>query len=169
MSVQDVFAAPKSSVRDVSGGSGVITDSIVAAMRKTRPWVLFLAILGFIGAALTGFGGIAVLFSAIMLGRMDGMDTGDMAPFGSGMMLGMGVLYIVSAVIYFMASWYLLKYAGAIKRLLASLSVAELETALNQQASFWKLMGILALLTIVLLLVMLVAGGSALFMGASGM
>ena len=44
MSVQDVFAAPKSSVRDVSGGSGVITDSIVAAMRKTRPWVLFLAI-----------------------------------------------------------------------------------------------------------------------------
>ena len=169
MSVQDVYATPKAAVRDMAGGNGTITDSILAALRKTRPWVLFLAIVGFFGAVLTGLGGISVLFSVLMLGSMKGMSPAEMVFFDSGMIMGMGALYIVSAVIYFMASWYLLKYAGAIKRLLVSLDVTDLEVALNQQASFWKLMGILALLTIILVIVLVVVGGSALFMGASGM
>jgi hypothetical protein len=48
--------------------------------------------------------------------------------------------------------------------------VADLEAALTQQASFWKLIGILALISIVLMVVMLLAGlGGALFMGASAL
>lgn len=31
MSVQDAFATPRSTVRDVAGGSGVMTDAIVNA------------------------------------------------------------------------------------------------------------------------------------------
>lgn len=169
MSVQDAFAAPRSAVRDMSGGAGAITDTVINALKKTRPWVLFLAILGFFGAALTLLVGIAVVISSMMIGNLDGMDA-EIAPFGSGMMIGVGVLYAAMAVIYFMSALYLLRYAGAIKRLSSSLSVADLEAALEQQASFWKLIGILVLISIVLMVVMLLAGlGGALFMGAAGL
>jgi uncharacterized membrane protein len=169
MSVQDAFAAPRSAVRDVNGGAGVMTDTIINALKKTRPWVLFLAILGFVGAALTLLVGISVIISSVMLGKVEGIDA-EIAPFGSGMMIGLGVVYAAMALIYFFSSLYLLRYAGAIKRLSSSLSVADLEAALTQQASFWKLIGILALISIVLMVVMLLAGlGGALFMGASAL
>ena len=88
---------------------------------------------------------------------------------GAGIMIGLGVLYLVSAAIYFMASLYLLRYAGAIKRAVSSLSVADLEAALEQQASFWKLVGIMALIFIVLMVILLVVGvGGAMFMGGAG-
>lgn len=169
MSTQDVFAAPKSTVRDVSGGNGVMTDAIVGALSKTRPWVLLLAILGFIGAAFTALAAIPMMMGGAMMGNMEGMDA-EIAPFGTGMMIGLGALYLISAIIYFIASLYLLRYAGAIKRLVSSLSVVDLEDALQRQASFWKLMGILALVTVVLVIIMLLVGvGGAMFMGTGAM
>lgn len=168
MSVQDAFAAPRSAVHDVAGGAGIITDRIVNALQKTRPWVLFLAILGFVGAAFTVLAAIPMMMGGAMMGNMEGVEA-DIAPFGGGMMIGMGVLYLVIGSIYFMASLYLLRYAGAIKRVSSSLSVADLETAMDQQASFWKLIGILALVSIVLIIVMLVVGvGGAMIMGNAG-
>jgi hypothetical protein len=166
MSVQDAFAAPRSTVRDVNGGAGVMTDTIINALKKTRPWVLFLAILGFLGAALTLLVGIG----AALGGMFEGVGAAEQTPFNGGMMIGLGVVYGAMALIYFFSSLYLLRYAGAIKRLSSSLSVADLEAALTQQASFWKLIGILALISIVLMVVMLLAGlGGALFMGASAL
>jgi hypothetical protein len=166
MSVQDAFAAPRSAVRDVNGGAGVMTDTIINALKKTRPWVLFLAILGFVGAALTLLVGIG----AVLGGMFEGGGAAEQTPFSGGMMIGLGVVYAAMALIYFFSSLYLLRYAGAIKRLSSSLSVADLEAALTQQASFWKLIGIMVLISIVLTVVMLLAGlGGALFMGASGL
>ncbi|MEZ5450216.1 MAG: hypothetical protein R3E89_15035 [Thiolinea sp.] len=44
----------------------------------------------------------------------------------------------------------------------------DLETAIEKQASFWKLVGILTLLSIVMAIVWLVGGvGTAIMMGAS--
>ncbi len=166
MNDQNIFAAPRAEVRDMAGGAGLITDAIVTALRKTRPWVLFLAVMGFIASLFTVLGGVSALFGAMMMKNVSGMED-SMPAIGSSMMVGAGMLYMVSGVIYFMASWYLLKYAGAIKRLIQSLAVVDLEMALNYQASFWKLLGILALVTIVLVIGILVLGGSALFMSAS--
>lgn len=169
MSVQDAFATPRSSVRDVAGGSGVLTDSIVDSLSKTRPWVLFLAILGFIGAALMALGSLPMLLGSAMMGSMEGGDAELGAMAGAGIMIGMGVMYLLIAVIYFMASLYLLRYAGSIKRAVESLGVADLEAALAQQASFWKLVGIMALVFIVMMIGLMVAGiGGAMFMGGAG-
>ena len=70
MSVQDAFAAPRSTVRDVAGGDvACITDAIVNALKKTRPWVLLLAILGFIGAALMAMMAVPMLMGSAMMGQ----------------------------------------------------------------------------------------------------
>ncbi|QTR44890.1 hypothetical protein J9253_12775 [Thiothrix litoralis] len=171
MSVQDAFATPRSTVRDVAGGSGVLTDAIINALKKTRPWVLLLAIVGFISAALMAVIAVPILMGSTMMSGLEGAEAEQLgAMAGAGVMIGMGVMYLVFAAIYFMASLYLLRYAGSIKRAVSSLSVTDLEAALDQQASFWKLIGIMALIFIVLMLGLFVIGiGSAVFMGSSGL
>ena len=162
MSTHDAYAPPQSTVRDVSGGTGLMTDSIVNSLRKTRPWVMLLAILGFIGAAITIIMAVGMLFGGSM---MQGMD--DVEGMPGAVIYGMAGFYFVIGIIYFMASWYLLKYAGAIKRAVAGMSVGDLEIALEKQASFWKLMGILTLITIIAIIGMMVVGiGGTMFMGA---
>ncbi len=171
MSVQDAYAPPRSAVRDVSGGSGLMTDRIVAALRKTRPWVLFLAVMGFIGAAFMAIAAIPMLLGASvgMMGGMEGMEGMEgMGMMGGGFMIGMGVLYLLFAVIYFFISLYLLRYAGAIKRAVAGLSLQDLEMALEHQASFWKLAGIMTLVAIVATIgALIVMIGGAVMMGGS--
>lgn len=167
MSTQDAYAPPQSTVRDVNGGSGLMTDSIVASLRKTRPWVLLLSVLGFIGTAFMVIAAVPMLLGGGMMGSsaMQGMEGAEI--FGGGMMIGMGVFYLVLAIIYFMASLYLLRYAGSIKRAVAGMQVGDLEVALAQQASFWKLMGILSLISIIAVIALMVVGvGSAVFMSS---
>ncbi len=170
MSVQDAYAPPRSVVRDVAGGSGLMTERVVASLRKTRPWVLFIAILGFIGAAFTLIASIPMFLGGGMMGMggMQGLDAGA-GLAGTGFMIGMGVMYLLIAVIYFIASLYLLRYANAIKRAVTGLSAADMEAALEAQASFWKLVGILAIVSIVLMIVFMVVGFGSLAMMSSNL
>lgn len=166
MSTLDAYAPPQSTVRDVNGGGGLMTDSIVSSLRKTRPWVLLLSVLGFIGAAFMVIAAVPMLLGSGFMAT-EGLDAAG-AFGGASMLIGMGVFYLILGVIYFMASLYLLRYAGSIKRAVAGMQVADLEVALSQQASFWKLMGILTLISILAVIALLIFGvGSAVFM--SGM
>lgn len=167
---QDIFAAPRADVRDVSGGRGAVSDSVLASLRKTRPWVLLIAVLGFIGTAFIAIAAVSILAGGAMMGQVAGLgDNGAAALMGSGAMMGVGVLYLLMALIYFFVSLYLLRYASAIKRLSSSMSLPDLESALNHQASFWKLAGILALISIVLMVLGMVAAiAIPLFMGHAG-
>ncbi|TXH68054.1 MAG: hypothetical protein E6Q83_15780 [Thiothrix sp.] len=78
-------------------------------------------------------------------------------------------MYLLIAVIYFIASLYLLRYANAIKRAVTGLSAADMEAALEAQASFWKLVGILAIVSIVLMIVFMVVGFGSLAMMSSNL
>lgn len=165
MNATDAYAPPQSVVRDVSGGNGLMTDSIVASLRKTRPWVLLLSILGFISAAFMIIAAIPMFIGAGSMSGLEGMEGAEMLG-GGAFMIGMAVMYIVLGIIYFLASLYLLRYAGSIKRAVTGLSQSDLELALAQQASFWKLIGILSLISILVVIAMMVVGvGGALFFG----
>lgn len=147
MSVSDVFATPNADIQDIAGGEGLFTDSITTSLRKTRPWVLFLAILGFISAVLMGITTIPMF-----LGMGDMMNVGA----SSGVVMGMGLFYLAIAVVTFMASLHLLKFAGSIKQALSTLTAQDLEQALAHQASFWKLVGILSLISMIFMVVAII-------------
>ena len=155
MSVQDAYAPPRSVVRDVSGGSGVMSERVVASLRKTRPWVLFIAIIGFIFTALMVVASVPMFLGGSMMG---GLDAGVPGMPGTGFMVGIGVMYLLMAVVYFMASLYLLRYASAIKRAVTGLNASDMESALEAQASFWKLIGILSIVSIVVTIIFMVVG-----------
>ena len=161
MSVQDAYAPPRAAVRDLSGATGVVSERVIAALRKTRPWVLLIAVLGFIGAAFMVLASLP-MFLGLGMSGMEGLEGSGM--YGAGFMIGMGLVYLLFGAIYFMASLYLLRFANAIKRAVTGLSIGDLETAMESQASFWKLVGILSVISIGVVILMFVVGIGSLFM-----
>jgi len=144
------YAPPRAAVADVELAGGNITGEMIEAMRGTKSWVMLIGILMFIAAAFTVLVAIMMMFgSAAMVGK------GQSAP--PGVFLGIGIVYLVTAVIDLFLGLHLVKYASAIGRLLASGQSADMEDALNQQRKFWKLAGMLALIMIVVFVIGIVA------------
>lgn len=122
-----------------------LTAGMIDSLRKTRPWVRFLSILGFVAAGLMVLAGVGVS----IFGLVDGGESSG--PFGGALMVGVGVLYVLFALLYIVPSRYLSRYASAIKTAVASPSkTAAVEEALRYQKSFWKFVGIIMLVMLLL-------------------
>ncbi|MFZ2492741.1 MAG: type II secretion system protein GspG [Thermoanaerobaculia bacterium] len=123
--------------------AGELSAAMLDSLAKTRPWVKFLAILGFVMV------GILVLVSLGMAGYgiwlfMDGKREG-------AMVAGIGVLYLVMGVVYIFPSRYLWRYASSIGEAIEAPSKTHaVEAALSHQKSFWKFVGIVSLISILL-------------------
>lgn len=107
---------------------GAVSDRTVAALRKTRPWVLLIAVVSFVFTAFT-----------LLLGLI------AMAEEGAE-----GLVFVVSAAIYVVPGLALTRYARAINKLLHGGGVAELDQSMDAQASFWQIAGIYTLIAVVL-------------------
>jgi hypothetical protein len=130
--------------------SGEISAGILEKLGKTRPWVLLIGILLLIGAAFTAVAAISIA----VVGTWGGGQGG----FPTAMGIGVGVAYLIGAILYLFLGIYLLKYSGAIKRSGSSGSSADVAEAIGYQHAFWRLAGILALLMIAFTVVMLAVG-----------
>ena len=135
------YAPPQANVDDVTPGGGSITARMVDAMRGTKPWVLLIGILLFVGAAFSVIGGVGVMAGSAMIGAARG---GASASF----FVGMGAIYLVAAIIYIFLGLYLVRYSGAIGRLLNAGQASDMEEALQHQRKFWRLAGIMAVIMI---------------------
>jgi hypothetical protein len=136
------IAPPQANASDVSVASGPMTVVMVDALRGTKPWVLLIGILLFVGAVFSVIGGLGVMASSAMMGAARGG-----AP--AAMFVGMGAMYLVVAVVYVFLGMYLVKYSSAIGRLVSGGQSGDMEDALRQQRKFWKLAGILILIMMV--------------------
>lgn len=131
------FAFESAAAGESMAGEAVATDAMLAALADTRPWVRLVSVLLFIGA---GLGLLAALVSMLAVGH---------APGGPPAVL-VGAIQVLACLLYLMPAWYLSRYAGALGSFLQGGAIAELEAALDHQKSFWKFVGILTLITIVL-------------------
>jgi len=120
-----------------AAGDAVVTDAMLAALAGTRPWVRLISVLLFIGA---GLGLLASLISLVAVGHVPG---------GPPAVL-IGAIQVLACLLYLVPAWYLSRYAGALGSFLQGGAAAELEAALDSQKSFWKFVGILTLITMVL-------------------
>lgn len=119
------------------GAAGVATDAMLAALAGTRPWVRLVSVLLYIGA---GLGLLAALISMLAVGHIPG---------GPPAML-LGAAQVFGCLLYLVPAWYLSRYAGALGAFLQGGGAADLEAALGHQKSFWKFVGILTLIMLVL-------------------
>ncbi len=121
-------------------GGAAVTQKIRRALADTKPWVTFLAILGFILGGLASIGPVIVLVTALFAGWILG--------------LLLAVVMAVAPALYLVVAYYLMSYGLRIGDMLRSGAVQDLEAAMVAQKSFWKLIGIVTAVVLVLYLVM---------------
>jgi hypothetical protein len=136
------------------GAPGAVTELAVDLLRQTRPWVVFLSVLSFVGAGLCLLAGVFMLFAGAMAGAMGTASAAGAAAFSPALL---GAIYLPMSALYIYPGIKLWAYGAAIGRLMASRASAELENALLHQKSFWKYSGISAIVLIALYALLIVA------------
>ncbi len=124
---------------DTQAGGVTVTDNMMASMRSIKPWTKLMAILGFASV------GLMVLFSVVFMVFANTFPQQKNAPSPY-----IGFMYIVFAILYFFPAFYLYKYSASIGAFLKSNGSIDLESALSYQKSFWKFVGIAALVGMIL-------------------
>ncbi|HEX2223654.1 MAG TPA: DUF5362 family protein [Thermoanaerobaculia bacterium] len=123
-----------------------VGQSTLGYLKDTKPWVRMFSILGFIGSAFAVLAGLLMMVGSSFLGEEMSGAVG----------VGMGLGYILFAVLYIMPSLFLWRYASAIQTLLSSRRTADLDEALKQQKSFWRFIGLLTAVLLVIYALILV-------------
>ncbi|CAN5273083.1 hypothetical protein BH11PSE11_BH11PSE11_28490 [soil metagenome] len=137
------YAEPAPAMNERPAINATVTDGVLSALRGTKGWVMLIGVMMFILASITGIsGGAMVIGGALSDSGMKGMSPAAL--------LGMGVFYLIITLLYVFIGLYLVKYSSAIGRLLVSRHSDDLESALHQQRKFWRLSGVLTLVSCVL-------------------
>jgi len=129
------------------------TPKTVAMLRQTKPWVRFMSILMFIGAAFMIIFGLVAGVVGIAGGAFEGAVFLILYPL-------MGLLYIFPAL-------FLFRYASRIRDFMAHGLSENLDAALEAQKSFWKFIGILTLIILGIYAVIFVVAIIALIVGVA--
>jgi magnesium-transporting ATPase (P-type) len=113
---------------------------IKRSLRATLPWTRLLSILGFLFVALSILSGLALIFGRSLL-----PSSTDAPP-----LILTGIINVAASIFYLIPSIWLFKYSSAISRFLSGGGAIELANALVYQKSFWKFVGILTLVAIII-------------------
>ena len=97
------------------------TQLTIDVLRQTKPWVMFVSVLGFLGSALCALAGVGMM----VIGAFGGMGAHTPA-FPA---LALGAIYLPLALLYIYPSMKLWSYGSAIGRLVANRSSEDLEAA----------------------------------------
>jgi len=117
-------------------------------LNQTRPWVRFLSIMFYILTTFTLLGGLTVLI-VTMSGNLFNSENNAFGQLpGGGFELGL--LYLVMAILYVPPGIFLSRYASAIKTLESTPASDVLERALKYQKSFWRYVGILTVIVLII-------------------
>lgn len=116
-----------------------VTEQMMDYLRSTKTWTRIMSIIFFIISGIMMLAGVLVFLT----GTSSAAQNAKMPP------TGMGIVNIVLSIFYVIASIYLFKYSSALGRFLNSKKEFELVSALSYEKSFWKIVGISFLLSIV--------------------
>jgi hypothetical protein len=125
---------------------------IESALRGTRWAVLVVGGFFALVSAMMVCGGIA-MFGIAAIGTA-GSPSSEMGP---GLMVGLGVVYIVIAIVYLAPTWLLIGYGRDIGAYLGTPTTERLVVALERQRKFWVLAAVLMCSMIVLYAVVVAA------------
>jgi hypothetical protein len=131
------YEPPASAYPDAPGTEGAVSNRIIEALRKAKPWVSLVAISGLVVGILSVLIGLLVLFTAPEKRWADAA----------------GIFYLVWGGITLGAAIPLHRFARGIRRLLHGGGMADLESALEAQARFWQLTGVITLISLFVMVV----------------
>lgn len=147
MSDDNPFEVSSDAYGDRSGydrGSAGVEVSLrtIELLNQTRPWVSLMGGLLWISTVLIGIGSLMALAGAAMSGQAT--------------LIVIAGLYVLTAVVYGYLARSLTGYSSRINRLSASESVQDLEDAIESQKNFWRAIGIITVVVLLLYVVFLI-------------
>jgi hypothetical protein len=143
-------------VPDLPSGPDPHPEAVRSTLERTQPWVRFLAIVAFAYIGLMIVGGLVA--GAVLLAA------------GETQALAFLFLYPLLGVLYLYPALCLLRYANGIRSFLQTNHPQDLATALDTQRAFWKFVGVLTAIGLVLgVVVVLVAVTLGVVMGVAGL
>lgn len=134
-----------------------VSEDIKGFLKETASWSYFLSILGFIGLGFMVVGGVIVSFAGSF-----NQFSGNTA-YGLGYSLGIGLVYIVFALVYFFPILYLFKFSKNIKKALSLNNNSDFKMAFSSLKSHYKYLGIFTIVIIslyILIIIGAIAGAS---------
>ena len=143
---QEVPESPKARDPNVDKNKAVL-NYIMNSLRATRPWTRMISILGFIATGFTILMGLGLMVGGNFLP----------IPPEAPPLLYLGILYILTSVLYLIPSIWLSKYSSAIESFLKGRDSVQLGNAIAYQKSFWKFVGILVLICIIIMILGILA------------
>ena len=130
-----------------------ITETAKKHLKTTSSWTNFYAILSFISIGFMLLSGITTLISGSFLRGFSDysmyMDTTAL----SSMSAFIGILYVLMAVVMFFPALYLFRYGKSATTALAENNTLALEDSIKNMKSYWKFIGIMAIISIVLCII----------------
>ena len=116
-------------------------------LKQTRPWVRFMSIIVFIGAAVSLLVGLMSFLFEVTGSLFGAQDEVFGGLRGGGFILGL--VYFVLAILYIPPGIFLTRYAAAIRTLESTGTSKALENALKYQKSFWRYIGMLTVVSLI--------------------
>ncbi|MDR2481320.1 MAG: DUF5362 family protein [Spirochaetaceae bacterium] len=155
-----------------AAGGPVLTENMIMSLKGTSPWLRFLGILGFVGAAFLLFNGILVTIGFVstdsaawnMESTMGSLGIHSLVLFGKTI----GILCILSAVVCFILARFMYKSGAKIRNYTLTNNINDLEEALKNNHYYWKFYGILTILSIVTIPALLIISGILIALGIVG-
>lgn len=111
--------------------------NITDPLRRTRPWMKFVAVVGFVESGFSMLGALMMVASFSVLP----LPTERQA-LPHGLFILMGLMYLVTAALVFVPSLLLFRYAMSLDRIDQNGTLEMLATAMERQHAFWKFVGI---------------------------
>ena len=143
-----------------------MTERVIGALRGTKPWVQFLSVMIWIGAIFMILAGLLMMVFGMAgpaMAQSEPLNIPEIyepdyssagfaasAPMGGGINFIIGLVYMALALLYIYPATRLWKYGDRIGKLITTRDVVCLEDALEAQRSFWKFVGVITLIMIVL-------------------
>ena len=133
-------------------------------LATTRKWTMFFAILGFV------FIGIMLIVGLLAGSLISGLTSGLSGSSGMEGAKAAGgiasilvfIVILIFAVIYFFPLLYLLRFSRHTAKAIANLDSNEMQLAFKNLKSYWKYIGILIIIVLVIYLIVFIVAGSSL-------
>ena len=135
---------------------GSVAAETIAPLAGTKGWVQFMSILLWIGVGFMILIGIGIIVMANVMPKVfESSSKGT--PFGGvALMTGVGVFYLILSGLYIYPAMKLWSYGSRIGKLKATLSLSDLNAALQEQQRFWKFTGIMVIVMVSLYILVIV-------------
>ncbi|MDR1024400.1 MAG: hypothetical protein LBL56_01640 [Treponema sp.] len=139
----------------------VLTPLMVHYLKGASPWIRFMGVLSYIGAALLVLTGI--IFIVMMVRGSSLFNTGF---FNAASVAYMGGIYLVMGALAFFPAHFTYSFGAKIRHYLLGDGEKDLEEALRNNRALWKFNGILVIVCLSFSLLILIVSVATVFASA---